>query len=292
MALQHGGRHAGSVLAGGLKETQASIADSCSAVLLRLGPRAVDGLVASLDVPDDGVRRRCFDLLGRIGGLRAGDALARLVREDPRLRTSAASSLSDLGPAALPVLLELLLDQDRDVRDAVLVPIGTLGREDDRVVGALIDQLERSAEEIDRAYVALALGHVGPTAMSACPPLVNAFPILTTTSDVDYTLGSPASGGIVDYRVERVVLDGSHPHTRLAFSRELESYGDYFTFTSVDGVSSTYYQSMSGVSQRTCVSVVAKVSTRLFAGGWALAKTSGVDLGLEPDKWREWLRTQ
>jgi hypothetical protein len=129
--------------------------------------------------------------------------------------------------------------------------------------------------------------------MSACSPLVSTFPILTTISDVDYTLGTPLSGGgIVDYRVERVVLDGSHPHTRLAFSRELESYGDYFTFTSVDGVSSTYYQRTSGVSQGTYVSVVAKVSTRLFAGGWALAKISGVDLGLEPDRWSEWLRTQ
>jgi hypothetical protein len=214
------------------------------------------------------------------------------MREDPQVRATAAAALAELGSQAGPALLELLANLDVRVRDAVLVPIGTLGRKDEQVVEALVRQLRRGANETDRAYAALALAEVGPAAEMACSALTDVFPIVTTTSPINWESISPTSGGIVDYTVNRQVVDASNVLVHMYFATELGLYGDYFEITEAHGVSSVYSISISGVSTGTDFSLQATATTRLYAGAFTLARISGMDLGRDRDKWREWLRSR
>ena len=111
---------------------------SAALALRKLGGRAVPALLKALEDPDDVLRFVATQVLGDIKDPRAIDPLASHVREDPDffVRTQAAESLGFIGPAAAPVLLELLKLPEAPVRRAVAKALGSAG--DARAITPLI----------------------------------------------------------------------------------------------------------------------------------------------------------
>jgi HEAT repeat protein/ATP/ADP translocase len=119
------------------------------AVLAR-GPHVMDGLRAALDSPAAGERRLAADLLGRLGGRAAADALvARLSDPDDEVRRAAIFALATLdGTRLLPVADRMALDPAPSVRAALAAALGDLG-EDDRA-RAILEALLAASSAAER----------------------------------------------------------------------------------------------------------------------------------------------
>lgn len=93
----------------GLKD-EAGSRNAAAAVLSRLGPAALEPVLAQVEHPDEGRRKLAADILGRLG---RGEAVPRLVRllddVDGNVRVAAAEALGHLGGSDAQQALEGLL---------------------------------------------------------------------------------------------------------------------------------------------------------------------------------------
>lgn len=129
-----------------LQSEDKNVSGEANLALIRLGERAVPGLV---------------DLL------RSGD---------PRLRKTAATTIWGLGAKgkdAVPALAEMLADPDPELRLAAAMALDNMGPAAVDAVPALVKALRDSEGEV-RQWSAKALGHIGPGAVSAIPALSRA----------------------------------------------------------------------------------------------------------------------
>ena len=96
----------------------------------------------------------------------------------PAARRDAAFALGKFGADAIhvvPKLLPLLSDQEASVREAAANAIGDIGpTTHDRVVSALAAALQKDGDAKVRRGAAVALGHYGERAGSACSALQQA----------------------------------------------------------------------------------------------------------------------
>ncbi len=127
------------------------LGDTCS-------PRGVAPLIAALDDPDRAVRAAATRSLGR---LKAAEAVRPLAWAAARRRVPAVlagSMLLEIGPPALPQLLELADHPDPAVRGFAIELTGYLGGagEADRLIDHLVD-----VDPTVRASACLALGRLG-----------------------------------------------------------------------------------------------------------------------------------
>ena len=114
--------------AASLSEDDEACAGRAAELLSWLGPIAVEPLLEALSrsqrapVP-------MIAALARLGDLRAGDALLRLLEDaDPQVRAAAAQALGQIAdPAGAQALAAACHDPDRDVRAAALDAIRRLG---------------------------------------------------------------------------------------------------------------------------------------------------------------------
>jgi DNA-binding transcriptional MerR regulator len=145
-----------------LREDDPNVRGSLAWALARRGDAAVDALDDGIHDRDPAVRRRAVETLAEIEGDRADSALARAVRrDDPVVRRIAARASAARGDAtAVPVLLEMIGDGDRDVEAAELVAAvaarsGAVGE----AVVALLALIDAAAADPDaRLRYAQALG--------------------------------------------------------------------------------------------------------------------------------------
>ncbi len=127
--------------------------------LVRLGSSAVEPLLAVLDDPNPYVRAGAARALGKIGDLKALDALVYRLRYDPdaEVRKSAVWALHMGGEYAITPLIDALCDADEWVRFGAVIVLSKLGRV---VVEPLIEALNHS-DPLVRMSVAETLGRVG-----------------------------------------------------------------------------------------------------------------------------------
>ncbi len=101
---------------------------------------------------------------------------------------SAAGSLAQIGPAAIPALKEALRDADPKVRRQAARAIGKMGPDAETAVAELIAALDDEDPGV-RESAAQALGKIGPQAAPAIPALIKALeeptPSAPTTSDAE-----------------------------------------------------------------------------------------------------------
>lgn len=86
---------------------------------------------------------------------------------------AAASSLAQIGPAAIPALKTALTDADPEVRRQAARALGQMGPEAEPAVPELTQALS-DKEATVRLAAAQALGRIGPAAAPAIPALVDA----------------------------------------------------------------------------------------------------------------------
>lgn len=82
---------------------------------------------------DDAVRKEVAKMIGKVGGANAVSALSNALTHDNfvEVRAAAVASLEALGDEsapAIPVLVETLHDEDRDIRDTAADTLGKLGK--------------------------------------------------------------------------------------------------------------------------------------------------------------------
>jgi HEAT repeat protein len=145
---------------------------------LKAGARsAVPVLIELLRDASPEVRWRAADLLGQAGQSErldsAGkDALVRALQDDdPHVRAVAALSLSvigDAGPAAIPVLRDMLKTGERL---AALKALARYGPEAEPVIPRLSELLQDGDSEV-RWRAAMTLGKIGPAARGTVPALM------------------------------------------------------------------------------------------------------------------------
>jgi HEAT repeat protein len=120
--------------------------------------QAIVPLLAALDDPDRDVRSAAVRSLGRLGAVDAVEPLLDALAAKSVPRGIVGSSLLQVGPAAVPRLLELVGHPDPDERAGVVQLVGLLG--DPADARPLLERLVDTAAEV-RAQGALALGRLG-----------------------------------------------------------------------------------------------------------------------------------
>jgi HEAT repeat protein len=120
-------------------------AEAVPAVLERVGDR------------DPDVRAAAARSLGRLAAPEAAAPLVHVLVNGTVPRTIAFRALLDIGPDALPVLRDLVHDEDQDLRAAAVELLGWLGDASDDAV--LIDAVRDPSAEV-RARAAGALGRL------------------------------------------------------------------------------------------------------------------------------------
>ena len=95
--------------------------------------------------------------------------------ESEDVREAAFEALVNIGPEAIPALTQALReDEDEDVRWAVVTVLGEIEPEAVEAIPALIQALEKDKDEWVRMAAAEALGEMGPDAVLAIPALIQA----------------------------------------------------------------------------------------------------------------------
>jgi HEAT repeat protein len=132
--------------------------------LSKIGNPAVEGLIATLQYPDDDVRWKAAIALGEIGNPDAIEPLIALLSDEDRfVRSRAAHALSMIGEPALGHLIHTLKTGDPDLRWGVTMALGKI--KNATAVEPLIIALADDQAMV-RAEAAAALASIGTPALA------------------------------------------------------------------------------------------------------------------------------
>lgn len=145
-----------------------------------LGPRgapAIPALVRLANDPSDVLRMKVAQALGAMGG-RGEIAIPTLVERllfdaSPLVRDAAAEALAGIGVEAVPTLVQLLDDEDAEVRKRCVKALGTIGRGARPAGPALASHLEDESAEV-RMAAAEAIWQVSRDSSLAAPAAARA----------------------------------------------------------------------------------------------------------------------
>lgn len=121
-------------------------------------PRSVPGLLGALDDRSGHVRAAAARSLGRLGSTAAVEPLIAASVEHRLPRAVAGTALLEIGPAAVPSLLDLLRHPDPQFRAGAIELVGLLGTATD---ADLLPTRLRDGSPRVRAATASALGRLG-----------------------------------------------------------------------------------------------------------------------------------
>jgi len=157
------------------EERDWALRQAASDALGAIGSEAVPALIEALADEDEQVRRAAAGAL-RDMGPQAGDAIPALIQtlRDKDVSMDAASALGEIGPQAIPALVEAVDDRDAQVRRGAILALGFIGPEAKEAAPLIIQALEGDAEWLVRSGAANALGWIKPDASEAVPALVQA----------------------------------------------------------------------------------------------------------------------
>ncbi|OPY37391.1 MAG: putative lyase [Methanoregula sp. PtaU1.Bin051] len=154
--------------------------------LVRIGPPAVEPLIAALSHPDDDVRWKAAVALGEIGDTKAIEPLIRLLSDTDRfVKGRAALALGMIGEPAVDPLIRALKEGDGNQRWGAAIALGRI--KDIRAVEPLIRALADKYENV-RAEAAASLAAIGQPAVA---PLIRFLKYTDGTARVEVmnTLG-------------------------------------------------------------------------------------------------------
>ncbi|MEG4276798.1 HEAT repeat domain-containing protein [Microcoleus sp. MON1_C1] len=170
-----------------LQEENLLVRRSVTQVLQRIGDRAIPALVKASKDSDVKVRRNSVNVLKTMVGnnrllpeqsSEAKNAVPQLIPllkdSDRNVRSSAAFALGRMGAGAktaVPQLIPLLEDSDADVRSSAISALGNIGSETKTAVPQLILLLKDSDADV-RSSAAFALRTMGAEAKTVVPQLI------------------------------------------------------------------------------------------------------------------------
>jgi HEAT repeat protein len=138
---------------------------SVMTAIVAIGEPAVPPLLEALREPDPRFRSILRSALAAIGVPAVSPILQLLRSEDPRME-AVAGTLSQIGTAAVPALLDALADPSLAVQAAAARALGSI--DDDRAARPLVSLLEQASDDV-RTTAAMALADLGEPAVK---PLV------------------------------------------------------------------------------------------------------------------------
>lgn len=145
----------------------------------RMGPHALAALpdlLVMLNKPgDSNFPNLACHVLERLGPAAAPavPTLLRRLREERPYRQDSSRVLGSVGKAAVPGLVELLKNQDGQVREYAARALGRIGLDAVPAVPRLIQALENERNDAAAKQMALALGGIGPEAEAAVAVLIS-----------------------------------------------------------------------------------------------------------------------
>ena len=227
--------------------------------------------------------------------------------DDPELRLEAIWDLSEgileghfeEKSSTTDLLVSKLMDNDLDVRFETVDALASLGNSGDHVIPELIDVLREYKDEEMCAYAALSLAKINSEIIDryrddAISLLVESFPIITIVRELrqDITYPTEIIGMVFD-RVDHKILDEKDPIVSQMIEGLVSQYDGYLLVNKYEGVKSryTYETTLLGqdLEQKSTV-IFVKCDYTIYAGPYAIYKMTGENLGIDKDKWLEWLK--
>ena len=160
-----------------LESDDPQVRDEAVALLARMGPSAIPGLIAALEHDDSYVRYVAVYALRDLGvqARSATNSLSERLYHDDRavIRRGAAEALAHIGGDAEQVLCQALQCDDHEVCVATADALGKLQQPTQSVVASLAETLHTRDARICQA-VANALAEMGSSAVAAIPALAEA----------------------------------------------------------------------------------------------------------------------
>ncbi|WP_218079948.1 HEAT repeat domain-containing protein [Anthocerotibacter panamensis] len=125
---------------------------------------AVPALTLALKDPDLGVRNTAAGALGRFGAKAASavPALAELIHKEPEqyVREGVADALGNLGVAAVPALIDALVDKRPGVRTRAALALGAIGPAAKEAIPALMKAEQMDPVATMRGFASVALKQI------------------------------------------------------------------------------------------------------------------------------------
>lgn len=157
-----------------LGDNHSQVRRSASSALAKIGKDAIPALRQALESKAGVHRRYAVKALGLIAP-RAQAAIpvlaACLEYESDSVQFELRRIFRQLGPAAIPVLIESLHDKNQVARSNAILILGEIGPKAERSVPALIEMLNGDDKRL-RSVVANALAQIGAKARAAIPALI------------------------------------------------------------------------------------------------------------------------
>ena len=207
-----------------LSSPDSRVRSRASYELVRIGPAAVDALLALAATGSDSLRYISVQILGRIGDPRALPAIRRLVDDrNSHVRRRAILALGEMRDSGTTTeLIAVLLDDERsELRAAAAESLGNLGH--DGAVPSLIQALQDSAVAVRKQGV-VALHQLGTPAAQAA--------VVQALRDPDETVRFVAAQAVGQRRVFaardllRAALGDTSIWVRAEAARSLGLLGD------------------------------------------------------------------
>jgi len=140
-------------------------------------------LIESLDDPDKSIRMTAVEVLGKLGPVAAEEDVIRplikiLINDDMDVRYQVAESLGNIGEAAVPELLAILTENDKDAKRAAIQALEKIDPQwhESEAVRKEIDRITRLLTETigsARKSAIETLGKLGILAKDAVPDLID-----------------------------------------------------------------------------------------------------------------------
>jgi outer membrane protein assembly factor BamB/HEAT repeat protein len=235
------------------------------AALVQGAGRSLPVLREFLNGPGEDLHLETFEIIRRIGPAAIPLLLELLRHEQVSFRRNAVDCLIDLAPdteAIQPALRRALRDEDSEVAGDAARALGALGQRASPSVGALVTALSHEDAYV-RVYAAEALASIGPKASAS-------------TRDLARALGDPIPG--VRWAAGEA-LASIGPAAESAVPQLIEALKDEFLYVRICAAGALGSLGPKAQSARDALRAAASDPTMRDEAEWALDRIAGVEPG-------------
>ncbi len=235
------------------------------AALVRGAGRSLPLLRRFLNLPNEDLQLKTFEIIRRIGPPAIPLLVDLLRHELTSIRRSAVDALIDLAPyteSIQPALRRALTDEDSDVAGDAARALGALGRKASPSVRALVTALSHEDPHV-RIYAAEALASIGPNAGAA-------------TEDLARAVGDPIPG-VRWAACEALASIG--PAAQSAVPQLIEALTDEFLYVRIFAAGALGSIGPKAHTAREALREAANDPTLRDEAEWALSRIAGVEPG-------------
>ena len=235
------------------------------AALVQGAGRSLPVLREFLNGPDEDLHLEAFEIIRRIGPAAIPLLLELLRHEQVSFRRSAADALIDLAPdteSIQPALRRALRDEDSHVAGDAARALGALGQRASPSVSALVTALSHEDAYV-RVYAAEALASIGPKASASTRNLARA-------------LADPIPG--VRWAAGEA-LASIGPAAQSAVPQLIEALKDEFLYVRICAAGALGSVGPKAQAAREALRAAANDPTMRYEAEWALRRIAGVESG-------------